>query len=197
MDDTEAVSVEQIRAFLAGSGEVQFAGQRRAEVYAWVERTLGGHAYQGWGRADKGVVRQYLARMTGRSRAQVTRLIAGHRKTGKVKVATYRRTQFATRYTAGDVGLLAYVDKAHGNLSGPATKRILERDYFDYGQAVYARLAGISVAQIYRFRNSAADRKRNTTDQPTRPTVIRIGERRKPQPHGRAGDLRIEIRRAN
>ena len=67
-------------------------GVRRAEVYAWVERTLVRHAYAGLGRADKGVVRQYLARMTGRSRAQVTRLIAAHRKTGRVKAAEYRRT---------------------------------------------------------------------------------------------------------
>jgi hypothetical protein len=88
--------------------------------------------------------------------------------------------------------LLAYVDKAHGNLSGPATRRIVEREYFDYGQAAYARLAGISVAQIYRFRNSAAYRKRNTTYQPTRPAVIGIGERRKPQPRGVPGYLRID-----
>ena len=40
MDDTEATRLEQIRAFLAGSGEVRFAGQRREEVYSWVERTL-------------------------------------------------------------------------------------------------------------------------------------------------------------
>ena len=53
MDDSEAVSLEQIRAFLAGSGEVRFAGVRRAEVYAWVERTLVRHAYAGLGRADK------------------------------------------------------------------------------------------------------------------------------------------------
>ena len=33
MDDSEAMSLEQIRAFLASSGEVRFAGQRRAEVY--------------------------------------------------------------------------------------------------------------------------------------------------------------------
>src|ERR1700688_3449019 len=149
MDDTEAVSLEQIRAFLAGSEEVRFVGVRRAEVYAWVERTLVRHAYAGLGRGDKGVVRQYLARMTGRSRAQVTRLIAGHRKTGQVKTAAYQRIKFARRYTAADVELLAYVDKAHGNLSGPATRRILEREYWEYGQAVYARLAGISVAQIY------------------------------------------------
>jgi hypothetical protein len=192
MDDSEAVSLEQIRAFLAGSGEVRFAGQERAEVYGWIERTLVRHQYTSLGRADKGVVRQYIGRMTGRSRAQVTRLIAGHRETGHVTAAVYQRTKFATRYTATDVTLLAYVDKAHGNLSGPATKRILEREYGDYGQAVYERLAEISVAQIYRFRNSAAYRKRNTTYQPTRPTVIRIGERRKPQPCGLPGYLRID-----
>lgn len=192
MDDSEAVSLEQIRAFLAGSGEVRFAGQERAEVYAWVERTLVRHQFGGLGRADKGVVRQYISRMTGRSRAQVTRLIAGHRKTGQVKAAVYQRKKFTTRYTATDVGLLAYVDKAHGNLSGPAIKRILEREYLDYNQAAYERLSAISVAQIYRFRNSAAYRQRNTTYQPTRPTVIPIGERRKPQPHGLPGYLRID-----
>lgn len=192
MDDSEAGSLEQIRVFLAGSGEVRFAGLRRAEVYAWVERTLVRHEYAGLGRADKGVVRQYIARMTGLSRAQVTRLIAGHRKTGGVKAVEYQRTKFATRYTATDVRLLAYVDQAHGNLSGPATRRILEREHVDYGQAAYERLAKISVAQIYRFRNSAVYRQRNTSYQPTRPTVIPIGERRKPQPRGLPGYLRID-----
>ena len=40
MDDSEAVSLEQIRGFLAGSGEVRFTGLRRAEVYSWVERNI-------------------------------------------------------------------------------------------------------------------------------------------------------------
>jgi transposase InsO family protein len=192
MDDSEAVSLEQIRGFLAGSGEVRFTGLRRPEVYHWVERTLVRHEYASLARASKGLVRRYVARMTGLSRAQVTRLIAGHRQTGRVKPVEYQRTKFVARYTSTDVGLLAYVDKAHGNLSGPATRRILEREYADYGQVVYQRLAGISVAQIYRFRNSAAYRKRNTSYQPTRPTVIPIGERRKPQPQGSPGYLRVD-----
>jgi transposase InsO family protein len=192
MDDSEAQSLEQIRDFLTGSGEVRFAGLRRAEVYIWVERTLVRQEYAWLGRVGKGLVRRYVARMTGLSRAQVTRLIAGHRKTGRVKAVEYQRTKFATRYTPADVGLLAYVDKAHGNLSGPATQRILEREYTDYGQAVYQRLSKISVAQIYRFRNSAAYRQRNTSYQPTRPTVIPIGERRKPRPQGSPGYLRID-----
>src|SRR5450631_4589615 len=182
MDDTGATSLEQIQSFLAGSGEVRFAGQRREEVYGWVEATLVRHQYASLNKPGKGLVRRYLSRMTGLSRAQVTRLIALQRRTGRVKAAPYQRTKFATRYTAADVQLLAYVDRAHGNLSGPATRRILEREHSDYGQAAYQRLAGISVAHLYRLRNTAAYRNRNATYQPTRPTPIPIGERRKPQP---------------
>jgi hypothetical protein len=48
------------------------------------------------------------------------------------------------------------------------------------------------VAQIYRFRNAEVYRKRNTSYQPTRPTPIAIGERRKPRLEGRPGYLRID-----
>jgi len=192
MDDSKATSLEQIRAFLAGSGEVRFAGQGREEVYGWVERTLVRHEYAGLPRPDKGAVRLYIAQMTGLSRAQVTRLIAGYRETGRVVVVPYQRTRFPKTYTAGDVTLLAYVDRAHGNLSGPATRRILGREYHEYGQAAYQRLAGISVAHLYRLRSTEAYRKRNTSYQPTRPTPVPIGERRKPQPQGSPGYLRID-----
>jgi hypothetical protein len=192
MDDTEATNLEQIRAFLAGSGEVRFAGQLRAEVYGWVEKTLVRLQYTSLNKPGKGLVRRYISRMTGLSRAQITRLIALQRRTGRVKAAVYERAKFATRYTAADVNLLAYVDKAHGNLSGPATRRILEREYSNYEQAAYVRLASISVAHLYRLRNSSAYRKRNTSYQPTRPTPIPIGERRKPQPRGEPGFLRID-----
>jgi len=192
MDDSEATCLEQIRAFLAGSGEVRFTGQRREEVYAWTERTLLRHQYASLSRPEKGLVRRYVARMTGLSRAQVARLISAYADTGRVKAAPYRRRKFAKRYTKADVDLLAYVDRSHGNLSGPATKRILEREHGEYGQAAYERLAGISVAQIYRFRNSEGYRKKNISYQPTRPTPIPIGERRKPRPLGRPGYLRID-----
>ena len=192
MDDSEATSLEQIRAFLAGSGEMQFEGQRREEVYAWMERTLVRHRYGALNRQEKGLVRGYTARKTGLSRAQIKRLIASYTESGRVKAAPYQRRKFASRYTQSDIDLLAYVDKGHGNLSGPATKRILEREYSEYGQAVFERISQISVAQIYRFRHSQAYRKRNTSYQPTRPTVIRIGERRKPRPRGSPGYLRID-----
>jgi hypothetical protein len=193
MDDSEATSLEQIRAFLAASCEtVQFAAACRKEVYAWTERTLVRHQYAGLRRLEKGLVRRYVARMTGLSRAQVTRLIGDYAANGRVAVAAYQRRKFVSRYTKEDVGLLAYVDRSHGNLSGPATKHILRREYEEYGQAAFERIAQISVAQIYRFRNSEVYRKRNTSYQPTRPTPIPIGERRKPRPQGRPGYLRID-----
>jgi len=150
------------------------------------------HQYAGLPRPDKGVVRLYLAQMTGLSRAQVTRLITGYQQTGRVIAVPYQRTRFPKTYTAADVTLLAYVDRAHGNLSGPATQRILEREYHEYRQAAYQRLAEISVAHLYRLRSTEAYRKRNTSYQPTRPTPIPIGERRKPQPQGKPGYLRID-----
>jgi hypothetical protein len=192
MDDSEIRNLEQIRAFLAGSGERRFAGQAREDVYGWVEQTLVRHQYASLDRPGKGLVRRFVAQLTGLSRAQVTRLITAYADTGRVQAAAYRRTKFVTRYTAADLDLLAYVAKAHGNLSGPATRRILEREFSQYQQAAYRRLATISVGHLYCLRNSAAYRQRNTSYQPTRPTSIPIGERRKPQPHGLPGYLRID-----
>jgi len=192
MDDSQATSLEQIRALVAANKVVRFAGQRKEEVYNWVERILVRHEYAAQRRPDKGMLRQYIGQMTGLGRAQVTRMITAYQQTGRVKLALYQRTRFAKVYTAKDVELLAYVDRAHGNLSGPATQRILEREYQEYGQAAYQRLAGISVAHLYRLRNTGAYRKRNTSYQPTRPTPVPIGERRKPRPQGSPGYLRID-----
>jgi transposase InsO family protein len=192
MDDSKRLSLDEIRAFLAGAAPVEFAAQSRAEVYGWVERVLVRYEYAGQGKAAKGLLRRYVEKMTGLSRAQVTRLIAAYQTAGRVKVTEYERHRFARRYTQADVELLAYVDKAHGHLSGPATRRILEREYEVHGIAAYERLAGISSAQIYRFRATAAYRKRNATYEPTRPTVVAIGERRRPEPNGRPGYLRID-----
>lgn len=192
MDDSETMSLEQIRAFLAASEPVEFAGQSREETYRWFEHTLRAQDYGRLARAEKGLVRRYVAKMTGLSRAQLTRLIGRYLDQGEVKLRPYQRHQFAARYTAADIRLLAYVDRMHSTLSGPATKRILEREYANYGQAVYERLSGISVAQIYRFRKTVAYRQENNTYQRTRPTPVSIGERRRPDPGGRPGFLRVD-----
>ena len=191
MVERQPMRLEQIRAFLQAQ-ETRFTGRNRKEMYSWVGQTLVGQQYHILKKEEKGLLRSYLGKMTGLSRAQVTRLITAYGNTGRVKAVAYQRTKFASRYTTADINLLAYVDKAHGNLSGPATRRVLEREYAVYGQAAYQRVAAISVAHLYRLRNSEGYRKRNASYQPTRPTPIPIGERRKPQPHGSPGYLRID-----
>ena len=93
------------------------------------------------------------------------------------------------RYTAADIALLASVDEAHETLSGPATKKILEREHREFNQADYERLAQISVAHIYNLRKTSTYRHRRIHYQKTNPTPVSIGERRRPRPEGKPGYL--------
>lgn len=192
MENTEKLSLEQIRAFLQASQEVRFAATGRQEMYEWVAGTLCYQEYWKQKRTIKGLLRQYTATMTGLSRAQVTRLIAQYMKDGQVRERGYRRNQFAKHYTGADIELLGTVDQAHGTLSGPATQKILYREFYEYGDKRYGRLAAISVPHIYNLRKSQAYRKRRIAYQKTRPVQIAIGERRKPTPEGKPGYLRID-----
>jgi len=192
MDDAEKLSLEAIGRFVEASEEIRFEGSNRKEIYGWVERVLVEREYGQQGKAARGLLRRYIEKMTGLSRAQVTRLIAQYTGCGRVRVTVYRRGRFAERYTPADVELLAAVDQAHGTLSGPATRRILEREHLLYKRAEYARLAGISVAHLYNLRHHQRYRERHLNYAKTRPTAIAIGERRKPQPQGQPGFLRLD-----
>jgi transposase InsO family protein len=161
-------------------------------VYGWVNQTLREQGYQALKRSGRGLVRRYLEKTTGLSRAQITRLIGVYLSGAEVKLKPYRRYRFPQRYTREDVALLAAVDTVHETLSGPATRKLLERAYHEFGEARYERLARISVAQLYRMRSSAPYRQRRIVYRSTRPTSGNIGERRRPEPDHRPGYLRVD-----
>ena len=192
MHEAEKLSLEAIGRFVEASEELRFEGENRQQVYGWVERLLVQQEYAQHGKAARGLVRRYIEKMTGMSRAQVTRLIARYTATGQVRPTIYRRRRFPGLYTRADIELLASVDEAHETLSGPATRRILEREVDLYGKQEYARLAGISVAHLYNLRKSQRYRERRLNYVKTRPAAVSIGERRKPQPQGRPGYLRLD-----
>src|SRR5277367_4022712 len=148
MEDGGRLSLEEIRAFLESSGEVSFEAQDRKELYGWVDRNLRQQDYDRLKRSGKGLVRRYVGKMTGLSRAQVARLIRCYQRGEEVKPRVYRRHCFTSRYRSADVELLAAVDEAHETLSGPATRKILEREWHEFHDARYQRLAGLSVAQL-------------------------------------------------
>ena len=192
MEDGPPQGLEQIRAFLNASQELSFQARDRRELYEWINQTLRQQDYRSLKREGKGLVRRYLAKMTGLSRAQVARLIRCYQQGGEVKPRLYRRYRFPSVYTRADIERLAAVDQAHETLSGPATQKILQRELHEFHDAGYERLARLSVAQLYRLRKSGTYRHRRVAYQPTRPTQVAIGERRQPDPQNRPGYLRVD-----
>ena len=192
MHSGQGLSLEEIRAFLKASNELGFEAQNREEVYGWVNQILRQQRYQDLDRTGRGVVRSYVAKMTGLSRAQVTRLITRYLQGEEVKPKVYRRRRFPSLYTAADAELLAQVDEAHETLSGPATQKVLQREWYEFGDPGYQRLALISVAHLYRLRQSRAYRQKRVHYDKTRPTPLAIGERRRPNPQGRPGFVRVD-----
>jgi transposase InsO family protein len=192
VQEAERLSLEEIRQLLEASEGIRFAGVKRAQVYSWIELLLCEQEYARQGKASRGLLRRYIEKITGMSRAQVTRLIGRYMAGGRVEARAYRRHRFAARYTMDDVELLASVDEAHETLSGPATRRILEREYQQYGKQEYARLASISVSHIYNLRRDRGYRQRRLNYVKTKPTGVTIAERRRPNPQGRPGYVRVD-----
>jgi transposase InsO family protein len=192
MEAGERVSLEQMQAFLKRCEAIRFEGRCRAEVYEWVSRILRQHGYERLGRPAKGLIRAYIGKVTGLSRAQVTRLLRCYLKTREVKEKVYQRNRFASRYTKADVELLAEVDEAHETLSGPATQKLLQRAVHEFGDERYQRLACISAAHIYNLRKSRTYRHKRVRYEKTRPVPVAIGERRPPKPDGKPGYLRVD-----
>ena len=192
MQAGEKMSLEQIQAFLDGSDQFLFKGGSREGIYDWVNETLRQQGFENLKRSGRGIVRRYLEKLTGLSRAQVTRLVKPYLEGEAVKPKPYRRYRFPQRYTREDVDLLAMVDTLHDTLSGPATQKLLQRAYHDFKESKFQRLAKVSVAQLYRLRQRQQYRQRRVAFQPTRPTQVAIGERRRPEPAGRPGYLRVD-----
>jgi transposase len=158
---------------------------------------MGGRApvkqeYMCLNREGKGVVRRSLAKMTGLSRAPVTRLIGKYLESGQVHCRKYRRQRFPQRYMDQDIELLAEVDEAQEGPSGPATQKLLQRALYDFGDQRFQRLATLSVGHLYGLRASKVYRKQRFVYQPTRPSAVSIGERKRPDPRQRPGFLRVD-----
>ena len=126
------MSLEQIRVFMEASEAIEFESKSRRETYDWVRTMLVAQEYHSQGKRAKGLLKAYAGKMTGLSRAQVTRLIGQYVETGEIKERSSGRRRFPKLYTDRDIELLAEVDEAHETLSGPATLRILYREVYEF-----------------------------------------------------------------
>lgn len=194
MTDTRLTTLAQIREFLAGTTDAQLHPQGgREQRYAFMQATLVRLGYRGLCRRDKSVVLAYLSRLSGFSRAQITRLVGRYVANGEIR-SRYRPpvAGFRRRFEPSDCLALAELDALHGTLSGPATAHLCRRAWRLYGDARYQRLATISVAHLYNLRSSAHYRQQRVRIEKTRGKPNRIGIRKAPAPDGRPGFIRID-----
>ncbi len=193
MNEKKLTTLEQLRQFLAGTADVLFQPGQDDSRYAHIVDVLRRFQYARLKRPDKGLILRYLARTTGYSRQQITRLVAQFLATRQLK-KHYRppKMGFVVTYTAADIALLAETDALHNTLSGPATCALMQRALAVYGDARYERLAAISVGHLYNLRQRAGYVTRRQHWTKTKGTSIPIGERRAPSPDGRPGFIRID-----
>jgi len=192
MDDTQIETIEQVRRFLAGSEAMKMAISSKAECYGWVRATLVRFEYLTLKKAERGWLLKYLQQVSGYSRAQVTRMVGQYRETGKIDRRYCTANGFSRKYTLDDLSLLIALDKLHGTLSGPATKKLCERAYHIYEQKEYKNLSEISVSHLYNLRHTAGYLRARCEFTKTQSTNVKIGERRKPDPKGKPGMIRID-----
>ena len=195
MNEAQVRTVEQVRQVLEGTQALEFRAAEDDEGrYRWIDAVLWRLDYRVLRRVDRGVVLAYLQRLSGYSRAQVTRLVSRW-VAGQPLVKNYRAPEhaFARRYTNADIALLAEVDRAMGTLSGPATACVLRRQRDVFGDARFERLGSISVAHLYNLRKAAGYREQRVVLTKTcGDKAATIGVRKAPAPQGRPGFVRID-----
>ncbi len=87
--------------------------------------------------------------------------------------------------------LLAKMDARHETPCGHAVKKLCERGYRVFNDENYSDLANISVSHLYNLRHSKSYQNQRRCFTKTNPRQIVIGERKKPQPEGKPGYIRI------
>lgn len=190
-DDSNIRTIADLQAFLNAAEVFEITTFcPRKERAQWICERLVRFRYLILGKRERGIVLTYLRRVTSLTEKQIDRHVRAY-KAGKKLHLPYRRRIFSVRYAQEDRELLAETDNCHGRLSGQATRNICAHQHAA-GDQRYTRLAHISKTHLYRFRQSSRYRVRAMTFERTQAVNRAIGERRKPEPNGAPGFLRVD-----
>src|SRR5258708_2435957 len=99
MQDADRLTIEQMSEFLQGSRAIEFSLRGRVPLYGFLERVLTHQHYARLARVQRGVVRAYLIKLTGLSRAQLTRLLGRWLKSRQIRSLPAHRPPFVHWYT--------------------------------------------------------------------------------------------------
>lgn len=189
-------SVDQIENFLKSAQAIQLKLEitTHSAKYVFIRNHLALLKYNRLDKKGKHLVLRLLKYFTWYSKSHLKKLVKKWRL-GRLSYGAHRnRKKFPRQYGPLDVALLIKTDIAHERLSGQATKEILARQFKIYGDKSYEHLSGISASHIYNIRNH--NRQYNTSGakflKKTDPTQNNLGIRRKPEPNGKPGYLRVD-----
>ena len=182
-----------IRKFLKGNQRVAFSVLgSKPERYQFIRKTLVNFVYSKASKPDKGLLRQYLSKITGYSPSQLSRLISKHKKTGKVDWKPATNNGFCQKYSHKDIESLVAIDERHDRPCGQTIKVLCQRAVDLFDEKEYENLANISVSHIYNLRASKTYKNKRIHFEKTQSKKSTIGIRQKPRPEGKPGYIRID-----
>lgn len=192
MNDDSIVSVAQLSEFAKFAKKAKFKSNNKKEAYEWVGKTLGKFRYHSETKKNKGIIKSYIIGATGYSSDNVDKLIARKKKFGQVFLKERTQHVFPRLYTKKDISLIAEVCNMYRGQNGYALKKVFYDMYNRYEDFKFERLSHISVSHIYNLKQTEVFKCHSLTYTKTNPTSVNIGERRKPNPYGKPGYLRVD-----
>ncbi len=190
------ISVEQLQDLIKAAETLGVESFKRLEgqepVYQWMNDLLIRLRYALLRKKDKSVVRRYLQIYSGYGISHIDHLITRYGRGKKLIRAKRTQFKFQTKYTREDIALLAEVAEAYHHQNGKALRGICQDMYNIYGDARFVRLKDISTSRLYDLKRTSTYRNLVVRFEKTRPVSTPIGERKKPQPEGRPGFIRVD-----
>lgn len=193
MTDDHLVSIAQLKEFARLTNSAKFkSNSSKVETYEWIGKTLGRFRYDSLKKKDKSIVKVYIMKMTGYSDGAVDKLIAKKRKFGKIFVKERTQNTFQKFYQGNDIELLAEVSNVTLNQNGCALKAMCKSMYLDFSDLRFEKLSKISVSHLYNLKKTNAYEHKSLFYTKTNPVQRDIGIRKKPEPYGKPGYIRID-----
>lgn len=189
--DSHLITPSDLQTFLSNPlmGDIQISWTIW-ERATWIFDRLIRFKYLTLSKRDKGIVLQYLKKLSGITSRQLDRHVKSY-KSGKKLCQPYKREKFSQTYTTSDITLLSEVDTATNRLSGSLTITLMRNEY-QSGDIRFVRMKDISVAGLYRLRGSRLYREKDLSMSKTKSTKIPIWKRMKPQPQWMPGFIRVD-----
>jgi hypothetical protein len=197
MNNLPIGSISQMEEFLKNNSSIKMEIEGKRSKYEFIKQVLLKTRYTKYNtlsKKEKIIIIKYLVKLVGYSKGHIKKLIQKLHKGLLVWNSSRNRNRFPIKYSPEDIQRLIETDVAHECLNGKTTKDILRRQFEVFGDNRFENISKISISHLYNIRNG--NRQYGGSEalylKHTQAVQTKIGIRRKPQPCGKPGFLRID-----